>query len=648
MEHTQGVLKFPKLFEPLKVGSLVYKNRIFAAPTMMSSVTEGGRPTEALLGYYREKARGGAAQVTIGDTPVDQEHAPAFPGMYLTKANMAFLGELAYGIRQYGAVPSFELNHAGFMGNPQLSGHAPFSSVAFTRGDGVEVLAMTEDDMKRVAENYAKAAYFVKQCGFQAALLHGGHGWLLAQFLSPLVNTRDDRYGGSAENRARFPRMVIEAVREAVGRDFVLEYRISGSEYDPRGLSLEHTIPFIQSIQDKIDLVHVSGGLDTRLDLTLMAHPSPFQKRGCNVWLAEAMKKAVDIPVVTVGGIGSPAMAEEILQSGKADVVALCRALIADPYWPQKARAGRDDEISPCTRCLHCRGHMDTHKHFSCAVNPRTGREMRYPQELVSAPRAKKVLVVGGGPGGMKAAAVAAARGHKVTLADRNAELGGQLRFSDHDPIKADLRAQKDYLARMTEKNGVELCLGTEVTREWVAQRQPEVIVVAAGAKPRRPELPGMESPKVIDAPTVYAAADTLGERLVLMGGGLVGIETAVFLADKGKKVTVVTASLPAKDANRVYAEALRLAVAEREIEVLDHCRCLSVTDEGVLVRDKDGIERVLPCEQTVNCLGMESDGSVYAALWDMAPEVYRVGDCVKPGTIWQAIATAYYTALDF
>ncbi|MDO4544878.1 MAG: NADH:flavin oxidoreductase, partial [Bacillota bacterium] len=388
-------LKFPKLFEPLKVGNTVYRNRLFSAPTMMSSVTEGGRPTEALLSYYREKARGGAAQVTIGDTPVDQEHAPTFPGMYLTKENMAFLGELAYGIKQYGAVPSFELMHSGFMANPKLSGRQPISSVAFTRGDGVEVLQMDEDMMKRVAENFANAAMFVKECGFQAALIHGGHGWLLAQFLSPMVNTRTDEYGGSLENRVRFPRMVVDAVREAVGKDFTLEYRISGSEYDPNGLTLNETIPFIQSIQDKIDLVHVSAGIDTRLDLTLKAHPSIFQEHGCNVHLAEAMKKAVDIPVVTVGAISSPQMAEKILEEGKADVIAMCRALIADPYFPVKARSGKEDEIRPCTRCLHCRGHMDTHKHFSCAVNPRTGREMRYPQEFVSTEAKKKVLVVG-------------------------------------------------------------------------------------------------------------------------------------------------------------------------------------------------------------------------------------------------------------
>lgn len=266
-------LKYQKLFEPLDVGPIIYRNRLFSAPSMMSFTTEGGRPTEALMGYYRGKARGGAAQVTVGDTPVDQEHAPTFPGMYLTKANMAFLGELACGIKQYGAVASYELNHSGWMANPALSGRPPISSMAFTRGDGVEVLAMDEDMIQRVADNFASAAAFVKDCGFQAALIHGGHGWLLAQFLSPMINKRTDKYGGSPENRARFPRMVVERVREAVGKDFVLEYRISGSEMTPEGLTLDETIPFIQSIQDKINLVHVSAGIDTRLDLTLKAHP---------------------------------------------------------------------------------------------------------------------------------------------------------------------------------------------------------------------------------------------------------------------------------------------------------------------------------------------------------------------------------------
>lgn len=641
-------LKYPNLFKPLRVKNTVYRNRLFAAPSMMSFVTEGGRPTEALMGYYREKAKGGAAQVTIGDTPVDQEHAPAFPGMYLTKSNMAFLGELACCIKQYGAVATYELNHAGWMGNPQLSGRSPISSVGFTRGDGVQVLQMDRDMMERVADNFASAALFVKDCGFDGAFIHGGHGWLLAQFLSPMVNTRTDEFGGSPENRARFPHMVVERIREAVGKNFILEYRISGSECTPGGLTLDETIPFVRSIQDKIDLVHVSAGIDTRLDLTLQAHPSIFQPHGCNVDLAAAMKAAVDIPVVTVGAISSPQMAEQILTEGKADVVAMGRALIADPDLPRKAREGRDDEIAPCTRCLHCRGHMDTHKHFSCAVNPRTAREARYPADIGKSDVKKRVLVVGGGPAGMKAAITAARRGHDVTLADEREKLGGQLNFTDHDDIKADLRAHKDYLSHMVKKSGIKVMSGTRVDRGLARQMEPDVIVVAAGAAPVIPPIPGINGPNVMGALDTYYHMERVGENVVMIGGGLVGVETALYLADAGKQVTVIEMTdTAAREANRLHAEALRLAIRERGVKIRTSTQCCAVEDGGILVKGPDSRSETLNADTVVYCVGMRSNSDVYQQLYDCAPEVYRVGDCIRPGTVREALLTGYYTAAE-
>ena len=641
-------LKFPRLFQPLDVGPLIYRNRLFSAPTMMSYVTEGGRPTEALMGYYLEKARGGAAQVTIGDTPVDQEHGAAFPGMFLNKANMAFFGELACGIKHYGAVASFELNHSGWMANPALNSGPPASSVAFRRGDGVEVVAMDEDMIQRTADNFASAALFVKNCGFQGALIHGGHGWLLAQFLSPMVNKRTDKYGSSPENRARFPRMVVERIREAVGKDFVLEYRISGSEIVPEGLSLNETIPFIQSIQDKINLVHVSAGIDTRLDLTLVAHPSIFSPHGCNVRYAEAMKREVSIPVVTVGAIGSPELAERILEEGKADAVAMCRALIADPYLPLKARTCREDEISPCIRCLHCRGHMDVYKHFSCAVNPRAGREARLSGETARAQRKKRVLVVGGGPGGMKAAIAAAERRHEVILAERKGRLGGQLTFTDYDDLKADLRAHKDYLIRMVRKLKVKVLLNTEVDRALADELKPDVIVIAVGAVPIVPTIPGINGKDVMHAVDAYPNLNRIGQRVTVVGGGLLGVETALFLADVGRQVTVLELTdFVAKDANRLYAEALRLAIAERKIAIKTKTECKGIEGADVTIVDADGMESVVHGDTVIYAVGLKADGSLYATLHDCAPEVLRVGDCIKPGTIREAISGGYFGAME-
>ena len=468
----------------------------------------------------------------------------------------------------------------------------------------------------------------------------------------PVPFTHDKQENGQvrrvAGEQGPFPRMVVERIREAVGRDFVLEYRISGSETVPEGLTLDETIPFIQSIEDKIDLVHVSAGIDTRLDLTLVAHPSIFSPHGCNVKYAEEMKKKVSIPVVTVGAIGSPDLAEQILREGKADVVAMCRALIADPYLPSKARTGRENEIRPCIRCLHCRGHMDVYKHFSCAVNPRTGREARLVRETEKAPTRKKVLVVGGGPGGMKAAITAAERGHEVILADKKDRLGGQLTFTDHDDIKSDLRAQKDYLVRMVGKFGVKTLLGTEIDRGYVEKLKPDVIVVAVGARPLVPSIPGIDGENVMHAVDAYPKIDRVGRRVTIIGGGLIGVELGLFLADAGREVTVIEiAGSPARDANRVYGEALRLAVAERQLRISTRSECRAIEETNVRIVDAEGTESVIEGDTVVYAVGMKADKSVYEELYDCAPEVLRVGDCIKPGTIREAISTGYFGAME-
>ena len=396
----------------------------------------------------------------------------------------------------------------------------------------------------------------------------------------------------------------------------------------------DETIPFIQSIQDKINLVHVSAGIDTRLDLTLHAHPSIFSPHGCNVFLAAAMKKSVSIPVVTVGAIGTPELAEQILKEGRADAVAMCRALIADPFLPSKARTGRDDEINPCTRCLHCRGHMDVYKHFSCAVNPRAAREMRYPAAFLPAPARKKILVIGGGPGGMKAAVCAAERGHDVILADKKNHLGGQLIFTDYDAIKADLRAQKDYLIRMVHKSNVNVLLNNNVNREFVRQVCPDAIVVATGASPVIPSIPGIGGPNVLFAADIYPHINTIGRTIVIIGGGLVGIETGLSLADAGKRVTIVEITdRVARDANRLYAQALRLAIQERNLDIRTNTQCKSISGNTVTLAGPNGNKTVIQADAVVYAVGMRANKEIYREVYDCAPKVLRAGDCIQPGT---------------
>ena len=342
---------YPHLFEPFTIKKTTFRNHIFSAPNMMCHMDANGFPTDYMIAYYAEKAKGGAAVVTVGDTPVDHEHAPSNPRSFnLSYEALPFISELAMAIKSHGALASLELNHGGLYNPPEaMGGRNPIGPVSFVRSwDGVEVIGMDEAMMNTVADHFADAAELLKIAGFDMCLLHGGHGWLLDQFISPLFNTRTDEYGGSLENRAKFPLMVIDRVRERVGDDFLIEYRMSGSEEIEGGLTAEEAIEFAKMIDGKVDIIHVSAALDTEEAQAVHTHPTIFLPHGVNVHYAAEIKKHVKSPVVTIGSISDPEMAEQILAEGRADIIGMTRALIADPYWPEKARLGQSADINPC------------------------------------------------------------------------------------------------------------------------------------------------------------------------------------------------------------------------------------------------------------------------------------------------------------
>ncbi len=356
----------------------------------------------------------------------------------------------------------------------------------FIRPDGVKVDEMDEDMIYRVAANYANAVGAAKFFGFDMVMLHGGHGWLLSQFTSPLSNKRTDKWGGSLENRARFALLVLDKVREEVGDDFVIEYRVSGDERVEGGMHLEETVEFCKMIQDKVDMIHVTSGI-YHSHVETKAFSSMFDAHGCNVDLAAAIKAAVKVPVVAVGGFNDPALADKVIAQGKCDFVALGRQQFADPAWVNKALTGRADEIQPCLRCscfnplASSNDARPVPKPWTCTVNPWSGRELRMrwaPRPLSS----KDVLIIGGGVAGMYAAITAAERGHRVTIAEKEGRLGGVLWFTENDKHKEDLKRYKDSLICRLNRLGVKVEFNTEANSEYIKNKKADAVICAVGA----------------------------------------------------------------------------------------------------------------------------------------------------------------------
>ena len=646
--------KYPNLFSPIKLGNLTLKNRIFAAPTSQFNLSPQSYLTRENIAYYELKAAGGVAVVTIGDgivhTKTGKAHRLQIPlddEMVLTS-----LGDAAKAIKRHGAIPSIELSHGGkYGGLPSLEGKDVEDRISYgpsheITDDGLEVFEMPEELILEIVEAYGKAAALVKRAGYEMLLVHGAHGWLLSQFLSPRVNKRKDKYGGSFENRARLILMVLDCIREAVGPGFPIELRMNGDEFIEGGCTLEDGIKLAKLVENKVDLINVSAGNHEVLELFVRTHPTFFLEHGCNVYLAAAIKKAVKVPVSCVGGITDPEQMEEIIASGKADIVELARALLADPYLPKKASAGKTEEIIPCLRCHTCMSELQVRNTLICTVNPRVGNEFENKFLLPPPEKSKKVLIAGGGPGGMQAAITAAARGHQVILCEKTSSLGGALKFAEHIPFKDDLHKFRKHLEYMIRASKAVVLLNTEVTPEFVGSQSPDVLIVAVGATPIIPKIPGIDIDKVVLATDIHNADVTIGDKVVILGGGLVGCEEAVYLAKSGKDVTVIEMlDEVAQDAPFFYRIALMVELS-KYVKVVTATEGKAITEEGILCVDSDSKEKLYEADTIICAVGQRSLTSIVDQLRDTAPEFYYIGDCVKPQKVTEAISAGYNTAM--
>ncbi|MGI5971550.1 MAG: FAD-dependent oxidoreductase [Oscillospiraceae bacterium] len=656
------MMNYPHLFSPFTIKKTTFKNRIFASPVSTDrGVFLNGVPTEQAINALENRARGGVAQVTVTETPVDYDRACRHDHAFnLTRGpknsyHEQSLSVATEAIKVHGAVASIELAHTGALNHPFfINGKNPIGPTGYVREDGVTVDEMTEADMNEVADNFAETAYQAKRYGFDMIMVHGGHGWIFTQFTSPLTNKRTDKYGGSMENRARFPIMVLDRIRERCGEDFLIEYRLSADEMVPGGLTIDDTIEFISYIKDKIDILNVSAG-HYHDSVVTGTFPSLYHKPGCHAHHSEMIKRAYpDLPVTVVGGINDPQLAEDIIASGKADFVGLGRQMLADPEFALKAMTGRADEIAPCLRCScftpmpvdpNVRMGVMAPRPFECTVNPRSLRELRL--QTYPAPKARrKVLVIGGGCAGMYAAITAAERGHKTILVEKTGRLGGMLYFTETDSYKEDLRRYRDSLITRVSRLPIDLRMNTEATRELIEFENPYKVIVAVGASPIVPPIPGIEN--AAHALLAYDDPGAVGKRVVMIGGGLVGCETALHLAAKGHEVMIVE-MLPevAPDAFLAHKQAI-IHKMEKELKgVFTETKCTRVEKNGIWAADRDGNEKFFEADTVLYAAGMRANTEIVDSLRGAVDNFEVVGDCRKPLKVLQAVRDAYFAAMD-
>ncbi len=634
---------YPRLFSPIRLGRQWFRNRIFASPMSGRSLDSLNRPTADCVAFYEEKARGGAASVCLGDCCVDSVN-----GLFGTQmvraddpANHHAFNMFSAGISRWGCVASAELSHAGLYAYAtRAAGRTVYGPVDGVTAAGEEYREMPEELIEATIARFAEAAAFFKSCGFGMVTVHMGHGWGLSQFLSSKVNTRRDRWGGSLENRCRMPVAVLDAIRKRVGPGFPIEVRISGSEVTPRGYDLDEGIAIAKQLDGHCDLLHVSAGHHEYPEVFCVTHPSIFSEDSCNAHYAAAIKPHVEVPVATVGAHSDPEILEEIIASGKADVVEIARALMADPELPNKARAGKREEIRPCLRCLACFSHLITNGQIYCAVNPRIGRELEH-RYASGAKEAKTVLIAGGGIGGMEAAIRCADRGHRVILCEKSDKLGGALLCEEEVPFKKKIKAYLEFQRREIGRRPIDVRLNTPVTPDLASEIGPDVLIAALGARPSVPPIPGIDGKNVMMAEYAYLHPEEIGQRVVVLGGGLVGIELAIHLAGLGREVTVAE-MLPALNngGNVLHQNALDVEIREKGIRLALGTRVTGIGAEGV-TGIRDGKEELFAADSVLCAVGQKPLREEADALRFCAPEFYALGDCVTPKNIMQATAMA-------
>jgi len=641
---------YAKLFEPAYIKSLRIANRLMMAPMGTRLCSESGAVTEVQLAYYEERAKGGVGAIISESTAVDSPLGLTGATSMRLHDN-AYLGghnELVERIQRHGVKVFCQLVHAGRQTTPaNIQGMQPVAPSPIPCGFlKVMPRELSEEEIQEIVAKFAEAALRAKTAGYDGIELHGAHGYLIDQFMWAKSNTRQDGYGGDLAGRMRFALEVVAAVRQAVGPDYPLLFRMSAVDHYGDENELAEAMERARMLERAgVDLLDVSAG--SYETFATIVEPMSYGE-AWKIDLAARIKEQVEIPVVGVGVIRTPATAEALLKEGKVDFVSLGRALLADSFWPQRARQGRDREINRCISCnIGCMGgRILKGLRVRCTVNPRAGREYLDREETPA--KAKKVLVVGGGPAGMMAAITAARRGHQVRLAESSETLGGQLNLAAAAQGKEKIKWFLDYLAHQLELRGVSVRTQAKLSADEIMAENPDAVIIATGAAQAIPDIPGMASGKVVKAWDLLSGADRVrGDAVLVAGGGTVGAEIAAMLASRGKDVTVVEMlDALALDMEPINRGSLLAKLGRLGVKTLTRAKLVAIEDQQVLLRDlaKDADVR-LAADCVVLALGSKPEEHLLAALSGHIEKCFLVGDCSQPRKIIDAVSEGYQTA---
>ena len=664
--------KYTHVFSPIRIRGVEFKNRIVLAPPSPNLAGTDGEVTPEFVDWFRMFARGGVCTLYVGNSSIDITECKDEAYQLDLSDDKCILNLSRYAdmCREYDCHASLEINHNGENTAFETVGHAPFSSSPNISSseksrakrlgrEPIPAIEMTHEKIKETVEKYAKAAGRMKRAGMDVVLVHGGHGNLISQFTSPLYNHRTDEYGGSTERRARFAIEVCDAIRRECGENFVIEFRISADEIADGGMHFDETLELIGYLRDHIDILHVSAGLHSDFDMAYYRNwcQNYMMERGFNVhYAADIKKRYPDLLVTTVGSITDIDMAEEIIASGKADFVAMCRPLMADPDMPRKYAHDQPEEHRPCLRCDTCTKHLFVPKPIWCAVNPMSGMTSVLRDGVVPKASEKKcVAVIGGGPGGIQAMMTLSDRGHSVTLYEKSAVLGGTVIYAAVPPFKRDCADYLKWLRyqakKYSETRDVKILMNTEATAEMLSACRYDAVIIATGAVPTVPDVPGAGKKHVMWAPEAEMDKSFSGRNIAIIGAGSVGLEAAIDFAAQGRSVAVFARPDEQRNFSKLWNSAgpsakELLAVIEREnVPVYYSCALAEVLDDGIVVKNLvTGENESYAADSVLLASGMTPTRETADALRHCAPEteIFVIGDAVRAATISEAVNEAF------
>ncbi len=628
------------LFEPFEIKGRHLKNRIVMPALASFLIEDDGSITDKTVEHYRRRAAGGPSMVIVEAHAVSEEGIVSLhQARIFSDRFIEGLSRIARVMKSEGALPAIQIHHSGRQTSSRVIRRRPLapSNLPCPTISG-EVEPLSLEGIQEIITKFGDSAVRAVQAGFELIEIHGAHGYLINQFISKFSNIREDTYGGDTTRRARFAVDVVKEVRRRVGEDFPISFKISAQEFVPGGLDVEESIEILELlVAAGIDIVQVSAGNDATPEW--ICQPM-FMEKACLADSAARIKKSLRIPVMTVGRINDPLVADAIIRDGKADLVCMGRGLLADPEMPKKAQQGRLDDIRICIACNTCMESIFRKGRVECLVNPTLGREKE--MEMRPAGQRKKVMVVGGGPGGLHAGWVAAIRGHEVHLYEKQPRLGGQLNLGSVTKYKKEILSLIDFHIKQVEKMGIHIHLNAEATPETIKHEKPDVVILSTGATPVLPDVPGIDRPIVLDLSAVLNGDPPEKRKAVVVGGGATGCEVAHHLAEHGSKVTIVE-QLPkiALNLESITRKVLLRELRERGVQFLTGSKLSRVEETGVVVTGENGRETFIEANTVVIAIGNKPENTLYEQIQSFGIPVYQIGDCLEPRSAKAAISEA-------